>query len=94
MIGMFFVDVEVSETFVNQEKGFVVRMNYVAAVMVIQLCFFLVDSLCHSFIYSLFLILVLRIIQKIIYMKTSQFKARAIIMLEIRGIEKSLMKGK
>ena len=69
-------------------------MNYVAAVMVIQLCFFLVDSLRHSFINSLFLILVLRIIQKIIYMKTSQFKARAIIMLEIRGIEKSLMKGK
>ena len=69
-------------------------MNYVAAVMVIQLCFFLIDSLRHSYIYSLFLILVLRIIQKIIYMKTSQFKARAIIMLEIRGIEKSLMKGK
>lgn len=69
-------------------------MNYVAAVMVIQLCFLLIDSLRHSFIYSLFLILVLRIIQKIIYMKTSQFKARAIIMLEIRGIEKSLMKGK
>ena len=69
-------------------------MNYVAAVMVIQLCFFLIDSLRHSFINSLFLILVLRIIQKIIYMKTSQFKARAIIMLEIRGIEKSLMKGK
>ena len=44
-------------------------MNYVAAVMVIQLCFFLVDSLRHSFINSLFLILVLRIIQKIIYMK-------------------------
>lgn len=39
-------------------------MNYAAAVMVMQLCFFLVDSLRHSYIYSLFLILVLRIIQK------------------------------
>ena len=32
--------------------------------MIIHLCFFLIDSLRHSFIYSLFLILVLRIIQK------------------------------
>ena len=39
-------------------------MNYVAAVMVIQLRFLLVHSLRHSFINSLFLILVLRIIQK------------------------------